>query len=370
MSAEVYKKVISPVLDRFDSEKMKTRAENALHFAEISPMTLKILELFADQHRRFKDDRLKVVLGKVELENPVMVAAGWDKQGRVVKALYTLGFSGVEVGTVPFYPQSGNPKPRQFLIGPGVALNWLGFNSPGAEKVDKNLESYFGSKIPIGISIGKNKDIPDKVAPEMHALVVKRLYKYASYFVINVSSPNTPGLRRLQGKEPLTDIAQAVKGAIKETGKEIDIYVKVAPDLSREATSDVLEVVIDNGLRGMVSGNTTVNPEIKAKYGERWRDQQGGLSGDDPEYRKMTAEQIAHIYKDAGGKIEIIGVGGVKDATTALEKIKAGAKVVQVLTAIRGEGPSVAGRINRGIVRYMEKEGVRNVNELVGLNVK
>lgn len=370
MAVEIYKRVISPVLGKFDSETMKTRAENALHFAEISSMTLKMLELFADQHKRFKDERLRVILGNVELENPVMVAAGWDKQGRAVKALYALGFSGVEVGTVPYYAQSGNLKPRQFLIGPGVALNRLGFNSPGAEKVAKNLDRYKNNRIPIGISVGKNKDIPDKVAPEMHALVVKRLHEYASYFVINVSSPNTPGLRKLQGKEPLTDIVQAVKGAIKETGREIDIYVKVAPDLSKEATSDVIWVVIDNGLRGIIDGNTTVSPEIKAKYGEQWRDQQGGLSGDDPEYRRMTTEQIAHIYRETKGKIEIIGVGGVKDAATALEKIRAGAKVVQVLTAIRGEGTTVVGKINRGLVQYMEREGIKNIGELVGVDVK
>ncbi|MDP2585971.1 MAG: quinone-dependent dihydroorotate dehydrogenase [Candidatus Levybacteria bacterium] len=370
MSVEIYKKIVSPVLEKFDSESMKTRAEKALHLAEISPMTLKILELFADRHKRFKDERLGVVLGEIELENPVMVAAGWDKQGKAVKALYTLGFAGVEVGTVPFYSQPGNLKPRQFLIGQGVALNRLGFNSPGAEKVDNNLKNYFGSKIPIGISIGKNKYIPDKVAPEIHALVAKILYKHASYFVINVSSPNTPGLRRLQDKEPLTDIAEAVNEAMDEMGGRKDLYVKIAPDLTNDAVNDVIRVVLDHRLTGIIAVNTTINPTLKAKYGEKWRSEAGGLSGDDPDYRRMATEKVAHIYKETQGKIEIIGVGGVKDAATALEKIRAGAKVVQVLTAIRGEGTTVAGKINRGLVQYMEKEGIKNINELLGVDMK
>jgi dihydroorotate dehydrogenase len=248
-----------------------------------------------------------------------------------------------------------------------VGLNRLGFNSPGAEKVDKNLEKYLGSKIPIGISIGKNKDIPDKAAPEMHALVVKKLYRHASYFVINVSSPNTQGLRRLQDKEPLTAIVRAVNLAMDEMGGRKDLYVKIAPDLTDGAVSDVITVVLDNGLTGIIAANTSINSALKARYGEKWRNEQGGLSGDDPDFRRMSTEKIEFIYKETKGKIEIMGSGGVKDAQTALEKIKAGAKIVQVCTAIRGEGITVAGKINRGIVSYMEKEGIKNINEIIGI---
>jgi len=124
---------------------------------------------------------------------------------------------------------------------------------------------------------------------------------------------------------------------------------------------------LDNGLTGIIATNTTINPDIKAKYGEWWRNEAGGLSGDDPDYRKLATEKVAYIYRETKGKIDIIGVGGVKDAQTALEKIKAGAKVVQVVTGIRGEGTALPGRINRGIVSYMEKEGVKNIQELVGI---
>jgi len=252
------------------------------------------------------------------------------------------------------------------MLAPGVDLNRLGFNSPGADVVTKNLERYKTSGIPIGISIDKNKDIPDKVAPEMHAIVAKKLYDFAAYFVINVSSPNTPGLRQLQDKGPLTEITQAVNQALDEVGQRKPLFVKIAPDLTNEAVTDVIEVAMDNGLTGIIATNTTVSPEIKAKYGKHWRNELGGLSGDDKDFRSMATEKVAHIYKETNGKIEIIGIGGVKDTQTALEKIKAGAKIVQVVTAIRGEGTTLPGRINRGLVEWMKKEGIKSISEVVG----
>jgi dihydroorotate dehydrogenase len=362
----MYKEVISPMLDPLDSETWHVRAREALHYAEMSPLTLRLIELMAEKHRRFSDERLNVVVGGVEFDNPIMVGGGWDKSGRAVRGLWTLGFSGVEVGSVLAYPQPGNPKPRQFMLGPGVALNRLGFNSGGMEEVDKNLSQYLDSGIPIGISIGKNKNIPDSVAPEMHALVAERLYEHTSYFVINVSSPNTPGLRELQDKGPLTDIVQSVNETMERLGGKKPLFVKIAPDLSNEAVNDVIEVVVDNDLTGIVATNTTIRGELKAKYGENWRNEAGGLSGDDLEFRKMATEKVAHIYKETSGQIEIIGVGGVKDTETALEKIKAGAKVIQVVTAIRGEGPALPGRINRGLVKWMEREGIGSISEIVG----
>ncbi len=364
----MYKQLIDPLLTKLDSETWHTRAREALYMAEATPFTLKLVELFADQHRRFSDERLHVVLGGVQFENPVMVGAGWDKAGRAVKALYTLGFSGVEVGTVVAYPQEGNPRPRQFMLAPGVTLNRLGFNSPGMEAVAQNLERYKGSGIPIGISVGKNKEVEAKDAPEAHTVVVKRLYAHAAYFALNVSSPNTPGLRALQEKQPLTEIVQAVNETMERMGGRKPLFIKIAPELSHEAVHDVIDVVLAHGLTGIIATNTTINPDIKAKYGERWRHEAGGLSGDDPTYRNMATEQIAYIYRETKGSIEIIGVGGVKDAETALQKIKAGAKVVQVVTGIRGEGTALPGRINRGLVRYMEKEGVKSIEELVGVD--
>jgi dihydroorotate dehydrogenase len=365
----MYKELIDPLLMRLNSETWHTRAREALHLAEATPFTLRLLELFADHQRRFTDARLRVVLGGIEFDNPVLVGAGWDKAGRAVKALYALGFSGVEVGTVVMHAQEGNAKPRQFMLAPGVTLNRLGFNSPGMEAVAHHLARYKGSAIPIGISLGKNKEIAAQDAPLAHAIVAERLYDFAVYFAINVSSPNTPGLRALQDKKPLTDIVQAINQTMDSSGGRKPLFVKIAPELSPAAIDDVIGVVLDNGLTGIIASNTTVRPDIKAKYGERWRNEAGGVSGNDPDYRGMATAQVAHIYRQTRGNMDIIGVGGIKDAQTALEKIKAGARAVQVVTAIRGEGTAVAGRINRGIVDFMEKEGVSSIQELVGIDV-
>ena len=365
----MYKEIVSPLLGKLDSELWHARARDALHLAEASPFTLTLLEQFADRRHRFTDERLRVVLGGIEFDNPIMVGAGWDKVGRAVKALYTLGFAGVEVGSVLAYPQGGNPKPRQFMLGPGVALNRLGFNTPGMEIVAHNLERYKGSAIPIGISLGKNKAVDVRDAPAAHALVARRLYADAAYFAINVSSPNTPGLRELQDKGPLTEIVQAVNVAMDELGGRKPLFVKIDPELTDEAIDGVIQVVLDNHLTGIIATNSTINQDIKAKYGEKWRNEAGGLSGDDADFRRLATAKVAHIYRETRGSIAIIGVGGVKDAGTALEKIKAGAKVVQVVTGIRGEGTSLPGRINRGIVDYMEKEGVKHISELVGMDV-
>lgn len=366
----MYKERISPVLDRLDSERMHVAAREGLHLAEISPFTLRILEQFAYGRKRFSDDKLRIKMGGVAFDNPVMVGAGWDKAGRAVKGLYTLGFSGVEVGSVLKYPQPGNEKPRQFILAPGVALNRLGFNTPwdGLSGVARNLERYEDSLIPIGINVGKNKDIrsEDTVAG-VYADVVARLYSDAYYFAINVSSPNTSGLRALQDKGPLTEIVKEVNHTMDRIGRRKPLFVKIAPELTNEAIDDVIQVVLDNGLTGIIATNTTTNADIKKRYG-RSPDEPGGVSGDDPDFRKMATDKVAHIYKQTKGKIEIIGVGGIKDTESALDKIKSGAKIVQIVTGIRGEGTTLPGRINSGLVKYMERTGIKNIKDLVGTN--
>jgi dihydroorotate dehydrogenase len=267
------------------------------------------------------------------------------------------------------------------MIAPGVSLNRLGFNSPGMEAVAGNLERYRTTERKIGIvgiSIGKNKDIPLEQAPNAHFLVAQRLYDYADYFAINVSSPNTPGLRSLQEKGPLTDIVHATIAAIEERGERKPLFIKIAPDnLTPDATNDIIRVVIDNRLSGIIATNTTVNSELKANYGEQWRSEMGGLAGDDPDFRRMSTEMVRHVYRETNGGVDIIGVGGVNDTASALEKIQAGAKVVQIVTGIRGSLPlhravfeqgKLPGRINRGIVDWMDQEGVSNISEIVGQN--
>lgn len=360
----MYKKVISPILDCLDSESMHTLTKKILKYLGKSKISLHLLKLLSIGGKRFYNKRLEVKFNGLKFDNPVLVGAGWDKVAEAVLALYHLGFAGVEIGTVLLYPQPGNPKPRQFVIGKGVALNRLGFNSPGADVVAGNLKKYKSSGIPIGISIGKNKDIPDSKAPWAHAEVIKKLYPYASYFAINVSSPNTPGLRKLQDKKPLNAIVKAVNIAMDSLGGRKPTFVKIAPELSNEAVDDVIEVVLSNRLTGIIATNTTIRSDLKAKYGSHWANEAGGLSGDDADFRRMSTEKIAYIHKKAGKKLAIIGVGGVKDAKTALEKIKAGAKMVQVVTGLRGEGLAVAHQINKGLIAYMDSKGIKNLSEI------
>ncbi|MEQ9618483.1 MAG: quinone-dependent dihydroorotate dehydrogenase [Deltaproteobacteria bacterium] len=364
----MYKEIVRPILNKLDSETFHDLARESLHFAEISPITLKLVEFFAHTHKRFADPRLNVNLGGVRFENPLIVGAGWDKAGRAVLALWRLGFASVEVGSVLEYRQPGNPKPRLFMVSDGVAINWLAFNSPGMDLVAKNLDRYKGSGVPIGISIGLNRDADQEYAPEAYAAVAKRMYEYADYYAINISSPNTPGLRNLQARESGNDIIQAVNESMDGEGGRKPLFVKIAPELSFKEIDDIIEIALDHSITGIIASNTANVPELKARYGERWRNQIGGLSGDDEEYRRMTTRQVAHIYRQAGDKLDIIGVGGIKDAGTALEKIRAGAKALQLVTAIRGEGPGVAGKINMGIADYMSRHGIKSIDEIVGID--
>lgn len=364
----MYKEIVRPILNKFDSETFHELARESLHFAEISPFTLKLVELFADKRKRFADPRLRTHAGGIEFENPLIVGAGWDKAGRAVAGLWHLGFAGVEVGSVLEYRQPGNPKPRLHMVSNGTAINWLGFNSPGVDVVKHNLSKYKGHPVRIGISIGMNKEVPHDESPRAHAVIAEELSEDADYLAINISSPNTPGLRKLQEKGRTVDIVHAVKEAMQKAGAERPVFVKIAPDLTYEAVDDLIEVALEHSIAGIIASNTTINPDIKAKYGDKWRNSQGGLSGNDPDYIKMTTDMIAHIYTQAGDKLDIMGVGGVHDAESALEKIMAGAKALQLVTAIRGEGSAVAGKINRGIVEFMEKEKVDHLQELVGVN--
>lgn len=347
----------------FKTEEELDEARQFLHQLENSLWFSPLL----DNIQRITDKKLEITLDGIKFDNPIIVGPGWDKLGKLVKVMYQLGFSAVEVGSVLKDPQPGNPKPR-FFAKDGVTLNRFGFNSPGMEKVAKNLDKYSGSSIPIGISIGKNKEVTDTGAPEAHAAVVRTLYKYASYFVINVSSPNTPGLRKLQNKKPLKEIISAVLKAMDSIGTRKSLYVKISPDLENKDLAEIIEVAINQKISGIIASNSTVRSDLKCWYG--WKEEAGGLAGDDSDFRRMVTEQVAFIRKNAGKKLFIIAVGGVKDARTALAKIMAGANAVQVVSAIITDGPHIAQKINQGLIKWMDENGVKNVNELVGIETK
>jgi len=363
----MYIKVISPYLKFGDAETWHKRWVSILHCAEASLFSLKLLKLFSHQHYRYTNSRLKTSFAGINLDNPLMVGAGWDKAGVAVKGLYTLGFAGVEVGSVALEPQIGNPLPRYFNLGKGVVLNRFGFNTPGADAVAKNLEKYKHSGIPIGISIGINKYTTPTDAPLVHTHLIKKLHQYATYFAINVSSPNTPGLRNLQQHSHLTRIVKAVNQEMKELGIHKPVFVKIAPDLSFKQVDEIIAVVTKYKLAGIIAANTTNNPEIKRKYGQKWAHEAGGLSGNDSDFRNMSTILIRYIYRKTAGETTIIGSGGIRDTHTALQKITAGATALQIVTAISEKGPSLAGQINKGLIEYMDKKGIRNISELRGL---
>ncbi|WP_462137406.1 quinone-dependent dihydroorotate dehydrogenase [Candidatus Mycalebacterium sp.] len=358
----IYKNFVNPILDRFDSETLHSAVIESLHLAAKTPLTLSLAEFATNGGRRFSDKRLETEIDGLRLENPLIVGAGWDKKGRAVAGLRAMGFSCAEIGSVTLHPQPGNPKPRLFSLAPGVFLNRLGFNSPGADGVARNLSNVSPLPMPIGISIGLNKDSSGDNAPAEYAEVARKLLPFASYFAVNVSSPNTPGLRGLQQKDALREILKSVVVARGE--KKIPVYAKISPETSFAEIDDVIEVVLSSGAAGIIATNTTDSPQIKAKYGLRWENENGGISGDDADYRKLSTERIAYIRSQTQGKITIIGSGGIKDTETALEKLKAGANALQVFTAIRGEGAWVAGNINRGLVKFMEREGLSSLSEI------
>lgn len=365
----MYKEVISPFLDRRDSEKWHIITREALHWAEITPGGLKLIEQFAYGRKRFSHPKLRINVAGIEFDNPLLGGAGWDKEGRAVKGIWQLGAAGAEVGGVLAYPQYGNPKPRQFVVAPGVIVNRLGFNSSGTDKVFLNLWKYLWAGIPIGINVSENKEVVQSEVPEDHAkacaAVIRKMYHLASWFTLGISSPNTKDMRRLQGKKWLACIVRECIRVMGEMGGRKPLFIKIAPDLTFEELDDVIEVALLYGA-GIVASNTTINRDIKEKYG--WGDQPGGLSGDDSDFRALSTRQIAYIYVKSQGKIPIMGAGAIKDMSTALEKIKAGALPLQIVSAIRGEGPGVFGRINRGLVKYMDMEGINSIREYIGVD--
>lgn len=374
----MYKEIISPILSHLDSEQIHHITREALHVAESNPIALKVLEVIGNGGNRFSDPALNIRIGQTLFDNPVIAGAGWDKNGRAVKGLYALGFSGVEVGSVLLYPQDGNGyvngkrvATRQWVLGDGhdVSINWLGLPSEGVEVVDENLEMYAFDEFPIGINVSRNAWIKGN-SPESFAEVINRLYRHASYFSLGFS-PNTEDVRKLlDSKDFLMEIALACWQAMVKNGGYKDLYIKIGPDSSFLHIDDVIDVVLQSRLSGIIATNITTNPDIKGRYGEIWRTTPGGLGGNDPEFKKLSTEKVSYIYQatkgNKEGPITIFGSGGVHDVESTLEKIKAGAKAVQVVTGIRSEGPRVASNINRGLVDYMDREGTGNIEELVG----
>ena len=311
---------------------------------KITPLRSIIRSLYS-----VKNPKLERELWGIKFPNPVGLGAGFDKDARWVDELSCLGFGFVEIGTLTPKPQPGNDKPRLFRLPADKALiNRMGFNNSGVESAAARLKNR-REKIVIGGNIGKNKVTPNEDALSDYEYCFKKLYNVVDYFVVNVSSPNTPGLRELQDKGPLTKILMRLKELNNELGNPKPILLKIAPDLTNSQLDDIIDIIKDTKTDGIVATNTTIDRSMLHTPKEEVDTiGAGGLSGQP--VRKRATEVIRYITEKSGGTIDIIAVGGIFTAEDALEKLKAGAKLVQVYTGFIYEGPAIASNICKGIL--------------------
>ena len=336
----MYKKIISPFLFLFDPEKIHTFTFFLIKVFFKIPILGFIIESFY----KVESPKLTRKLFGLTFENPVGIAAGFDKNATHISEFEKFGFGFIEIGTVTPKPQDGNPKKRLFRLKEDTAIiNRMGFNNDGVTKIKNRLKKNYN--VLIGGNIGKNKVTPNSQAKNDYIICFKELYNYVDYFVVNVSSPNTPGLRELQSKEFLNDLFIDLN---KLRSKEIikkPILIKISPDLSKEKILEILEVIDTNNIDGIIATNTTIDyPNLKSKN----KNETGGLSGA-PLYDKSN-KVISFISKKTNGKLPIIGVGGISTPEQAVKKIEAGAHLIQLYTGIIYEGPGIVRKINKKLL--------------------
>ncbi|MDX2258966.1 MAG: quinone-dependent dihydroorotate dehydrogenase [Hyphomicrobiaceae bacterium] len=295
--------------------------------------------------------------------NPVGIAAGFDKDARVPDAVLGLGCGFAEIGTVTPRAQAGNARPRVFrLVEDGAIINRLGFNNGGHDAAHRRLSARRGGGI-VGVNIGANKDSEDRAAD--YVAGIERFYGLASYFTVNISSPNTPGLRDLQAPAALDDLVGRVMAAraalTPARGRPVPIVVKVAPDIAEDDVGPIAERLIAHGVDGVAVSNTTL-----ARRGLRsaQSDESGGLSGR-PLFHRSTV-MLARFRQATGGRLPIIGIGGIDSGERALAKIEAGASLIQLYTGLVYEGPELIGRINAHLAATCRREGLASIRDLVG----
>ncbi len=301
------------------------------------------------------DPRLEKNVFGLKFPNPVGLAAGFDKDAKLFDELACFGFGFIEVGTVTPKPQPGNPKPRMFrLVKDEALINRMGFNNEGVEEMIKRLKQRKNKRVIIGGNIGKNKDTPNQNALSDYEYCFGKLYDHVDYFVVNVSSPNTPGLRELQEKEPLKKILlrlielRSQKPAA--SGRK-PILLKIAPDLTNTQLHDIVEIVRETKIDGVVATNTTISrDDLRTTNSELTGIGSGGLSGKPLSPR--STEVIQCLHDRSGGSFPIIASGGIHTAEDAIEKLNAGASLVQVYTGFVYEGPCIAKKINKGILGW------------------
>jgi dihydroorotate dehydrogenase len=375
-----YNSIIRPILFKMPTETAHEFGLNALKIG-LAPKFLqkKITAKFqCDEFGEIERFGLK-------FKNPFGVAAGFDKNAQVANQLHALGFGFVEVGTVTFQPQPGNPKPRLFRLPQDRALiNRAGFNNDGTPAVVERLKKSRPAHV-LGVNIGKNKDVPNDAAIENYLASFDLVFPVADYIAVNVSSPNTPNLRELQKAENLEELLRelqkrngelsvppAVAGGFEPREKKSKnlkpLLVKIAPDLREAEIEAVTDICLRLNLSGIIATNTTVSREnLQTSKTEIERIGAGGLSGSPLE--KRATEVIAKIYKYSNGKLPIIGVGGIFTAEDAFEKIAAGASLVQAYTGFVYQGITFARDVNFGLAKIIREKGFKSLDEAVGIRV-
>jgi len=349
-----YEKILRPLAFKMDAEAAHERACAILKFLDVFPGAYGALESVYS----FQDESLYTEVAGLKFPNPIGLAAGFDKDARLASVLPAFGFGSIEVGTVTLLPQPGNPKPRLFRFPESNAIiNRMGFNSAGADEAARLLRSLSRRPIPVGINIGLNKDAPKDDAPEHYAKTFVKLYPYGDYFTVNVSSPNTEGLRRLQEKLRLERILRRLA---EFNGDKKPIFVKLSPDLNSEELENLLPMLEENA-GGVICTNTTLSRPDVGDEAARIR---GGLSGAPLE--TLSTEMIRRVYRLTNGRLPIIGAGGVFSAQDAYRKIRAGASLIQIYTGFVYRGPVLPSEINLGLKRLLREHGLTAVRDAVG----
>lgn len=356
----VYKRLIKPVFFLFQPETIHRVVFVALKLI----FNIPFVRWFIRKAYSVDSTQLKRTVFGLDFQNPVGLGAGFDKDAKLFDELSCFGFGFIEIGTVTPVAQSGNPKPRMFRLPEDEAIiNRMGFNNEGAERVAERLRKK-KSGIIIGGNIGKNKNTPNENAVDDYEICFRALYDVVDYFVVNVSSPNTPGLRELQEKEPLKKILRRLQevnvelkvnsqrstvGSRQTIGSRKPILLKIAPDLTNEQLDNIIEIIIDTKIDGVVATNTTVfRSGLRTSEAQLQTIGVGGLSG--KPLAERSTEVIRYLHAKSKGKFSIIGVGGIHSPVDAIGKLKAGASLVQLYTGFVYEGPGLVKRINEALL--------------------
>ena len=342
----MYKIFIKPILFLFQPEKAHRLSLFFLKFI----LAIPIVGALYRNYYQVKDKRLERQLFGLTFPNPVGLAAGFDKDGKYFKAISSLGFGFIELGTITPVAQIGNPKPRLFRLATDNALiNRMGFNNEGVDALVQNLKNKRNCNFIVGGNIGKNKTTPNDAAVNDYIKCFEALFPYVDYFVVNVSSPNTPNLRALQDKEPLLHLLGLLQKKNFQKSKPKPILLKIAPDLNKNQLDDILEIVKETKIDGVIATNTTISrANLKTEKKQIETIGAGGLSGQP--LKERSTEVIRYLYENSNRELKIIGVGGIANAADAIEKLNAGAVLVQVYTGLIYTGPSLIKAINKAIL--------------------